>query len=89
MKRLFFAFLKLYLSIITIIGKRNFQEILKTNRKKLIPNIDSLINEFGNKKMILKILGITVQQYAHWKKLEQYVCPNSLIWLCYKRVQLR
>ena len=41
MKRLFFAFLKLYLSIITIIGKRNFKEILKTNRKKLIPNIDS------------------------------------------------
>ena len=86
MKRLFFAFLKLYLSIITIIGKRNFQEILKTNRKKLIPNIDNLINEFGNTKMILKMLGITIQQYAHWKKIEQYDCPNSLIWLCYKRV---
>ncbi|MFT3919995.1 DDE-type integrase/transposase/recombinase [Cloacibacterium sp.] len=84
-KQLFFAFLKLYLSIITIIGKTNIQEILKINRKKLIPNIDSLINEFGNKKMILKKLGITVQQYAHWKKLEQYVCPNSLIWLCYHR----
>ena len=85
-KQLFFAFLKLYLSIITIIGKRNFQEILKTNRKKLIPNIDNLINEFGNKKMVLKLLGITIQQYAHWKKIEQYACSNSLIWLCYKRV---
>ena len=43
MKRLFFAFLKLYLSIITIIGKTNFQEILKTNRKNLFPILTSLL----------------------------------------------
>lgn len=43
MKQLFFAFLKLYLSIITIIGKTNFQEILKTNRKNLFPILTSLL----------------------------------------------
>ncbi|GGP06300.1 hypothetical protein GCM10010992_25960 [Cloacibacterium rupense] len=46
-KQLFFAFLKLYLSIITIIGKRNFKEILKKFlipiKKNLFPILTTLL----------------------------------------------
>ncbi|MBE2274341.1 MAG: DDE-type integrase/transposase/recombinase [Flavobacteriales bacterium] len=86
LRRLFVGFAKLYLSFLSIFGKTNLLDMIKSHRKKLVPRIDRLVEVFQNKKLVLKFLGITANQYAHWKLQEGYACAKSMIWLCYKRV---
>ena len=79
LRRLFVGFAKLYLSFLSIFGKTNLLDMIKSHRKKLVFRIDRLVEVFQNKKLVLKFLGITANQYAHWKLQEGYACAKSMI----------
>lgn len=83
-RRLFVSFCRFYLTLMQLIGKQNLSNILKDNRKKIVPIIEHLISSIGihHKTLVLKLLNISSKQFSRWKTLEQYNCRNSLIWLC-------
>lgn len=87
-RKLFVSFCRFYLTLIHLIGKQNFNKILRENRQKVVPMIDHLISSVGisHKTLVLKFLNISSKQFSRWKTLEQYSCRKSLIWLCYKRI---
>ena len=86
LRKVFVSFCKFYFLVLNILGIKNFQKLLKNNRKILLPFIEKMISVSGNKKMVLKILKITPNQFGQWQKMQKYECRESLIWLCYKRV---
>lgn len=84
--KVFVSFCKIYFVVLNILGAKNFQNLLKNNRKIIFPFIENMISVSGNKKMVLKLLRITSNQFGQWQKMQKYECRESLIWLCYKRV---
>lgn len=86
LRKVFVSFCKFYFLVLNILGIKNFQKLLKTHRKTLLPFIEKMISDSVNKKMILKLLKISPHQFGQWQKMKKYECKESLIWLCYKRV---
>ena len=86
LRKVFVSFCKFYFVVLNILGAKNFQNLLKNNRKIILPFIENMISVSGNKKMVLKLLRITSNQFGQWQKMQKYECRESLIWLCYKRV---
>lgn len=86
LRKVFVSFCKFYFLVLNILGIKNFQKLLKNNRKILLPYIEKMISDSGDKNMILKLLKITPNQFGQWQKMKKYECKESLIWLCYKRV---
>lgn len=86
LRKAFISFCRLYFICLNILGVKNFQKLVKSNRKILLPPIENLISVSGNKRMVLKLLKISSQQFGSWQKMNKYECKESFIWLCYKRV---
>ena len=86
LRKVFVSFCRFYFLVLNVLEVKNFQKIVKNNRKILLPYIENMIEISGNKKMILKLLRISSQQFGGWQKMKKYECKESLIWLCYKRV---
>jgi transposase InsO family protein len=86
LRKMFVSFCRLYFICLNILGIKNFQKLLKNNKKTLLPYIENLIAISGNKRMVLKLLKISPHQFGSWQKMKKYECRESLIWLCYKRV---
>lgn len=66
-------------------GEGKFKKTIKDKRRVFLPFIENLINTSGNKKLILKLLKISSNQFGQWQKMKRFECKESLIWLCYKR----
>lgn len=80
----FYAFCRLYLTILEFIGKNNFEKIILQNREYVIDLILNLPIEF-NRNLVCKFLQITPHQFNIWKNNRSYRCPFSLIGYCKKR----
>ncbi|WP_027375669.1 hypothetical protein [Kaistella palustris] len=70
-RELFVAFCKLYLTILNIFGEKKFQKFIKSNYNFLTPLIGKLIEVYGNKKLVLKFLKISSNQFGQWQKNEE------------------
>lgn len=86
LRKVFVSFCRLYFLVLNIMGAKNFQNLLKNNRKIILPFVENMISVSGNSKIVLKLLKITSNQFGQWQKMQKYECRKSLIWLCYKRV---
>lgn len=84
MRRAFYAFARLYLTIIEFADRKNFEKIISQNREVIIDLIDNLPLEF-NQAIVCKFLNISVHQFKIWKNNRQFRCHSSLIGYCTKR----
>lgn len=80
----FYAFCRLYLSIIEFIGKKNFEKIILQNREAVIDLVSNLPLEF-DRNLVCKFLLITPHQFNIWKHNRLYKCALSIIGYCSKR----
>lgn len=77
---------RLYIAIITLIGKENFKKLIKSNRNIFVDLIENLGDDFPiEKKVLLRFLQISKQQYAFWLSDRKFACSKSLIGQCFKR----
>jgi transposase InsO family protein len=86
LKRIFITFCKVYLTIISFIGEKEFQKIIRKNRSRVVDMIESVPQDLINRNMLCKFLKITPQSFQIWKRYQQYYCDFSLLNLCFKRV---
>ena len=80
----FYAFCRLYLTILEFIGKKNFEKIILQNRESVIDLVSNLPIEF-NRNLVCKFLQISPHQFNIWKSNRSFKCPLSLIGYCKKR----
>ena len=88
-KKSFFAFARLYLTILDSIGKDDFQKMIRKNKYVFVDLIDNLSKAFDNKKIensICKFLRITPKMFTSWKSYRKYQCSESLSNICFKRL---
>ena len=88
-KNSFFAFARLYLTILDSIGKNDFQKMIRKNKYVFVDLIDNLSKAFDNKqieKSICKFLRITPKMFKSWKSYRKYQCSESLSNICFKRL---
>lgn len=85
-RQLFVAFCRLYLTVVKLFGENKFQKFIKSNHRILTPFIGKLVEVSEEKRMILNFLKITSNQFGQWQKMKKYECKESIIWLCYKRI---
>lgn len=80
----FYAFCRLYLTILEFIGKKNFGKIILQNKESVIELISNLPLGF-DKNLACKFLQITPHQFNIWKHNRLYKCALSVIGYCSKR----
>lgn len=77
---------RLYIILVTILGKENIRKLIKSNRNIFVDLLESLSEDFPfAKKDLLRFLMITKRQYAFWLSDRKFACNKSLIGQCFKR----
>lgn len=84
MSAAFYAFARLYLTILEFIDKDNFKKIILQNRETVIDLVDNLPVDF-DKDIICKFLQISPHQFKIWKSNRLFACSKSIIGYCTKR----
>lgn len=80
----FYAFCRLYLTILEFISKKNFEKIILQNRESVIDLVSNFPVEF-HQNLVCKFLQITPHQLNIWKSNRSFKCSFSLIDYCKKR----
>lgn len=80
----FYAFCRLYLTILEFIGKKNFEKIIMQNHESVVDLVSNLPVAF-NRNLVCKFLQITPHQFNIWKNNRFFKCPASVIGYCTKR----
>lgn len=80
----FYAFSRLYLTLLNFIEKDNFKKVILQNRESVIDLVDNLPVQF-NQNLVCKFLQITPHQFKIWKSNRRFKCPSSLIGYCTQR----
>ena len=78
MRKAFTAFCKLYLLVLSFIGKHNFQKLILQNRDLAIQLVDHLPADVLSQNMLCRFLGISPHQYKVWRTNSSYRCGSSL-----------
>lgn len=86
LKRMFVTFCKVYLTILSFIGEKEFQTIIKKNRNRVVALIENVPSSLVDRNMLCKFLRITPKSFQTWKRYQNYFCDFSLLNLCFKRV---
>lgn len=82
----FVQFGRLYLTLLSFIGKEHLKNLIKQNRQDFVNIFEQLPNDFPLcKNSILRFLHITKKQYSHWLSERASFCEKSLIGQCYKK----
>lgn len=77
---------KLYITLITLIGKENLRKIIKANRNVFADMLENMGEDFPiAKKGLLRFLMIKKQQYTFWLSDRKFACNKSLIGQSFKR----
>lgn len=77
---------RLYITLVTVLGKENIQKLIKSNRNIFVDILENLSEDFPfAKKDLLRFLMITKRQYAFWLSDRKFACNKSLIGQCFKR----
>ena len=85
-RKAFIQFARIYIVIITLIGKENFRKIIKTNRNVFVDLLENIAEDFPiAKKDLLRFLMISKHQYTFWLSDRKFACNQSLIGQCFKR----
>lgn len=80
----FYAFCRLYLTIIDFIGKKNFEKIILQNRESVIDLVSNLPVEF-DRSSVCRFLQITPHQFNIWKSNRSFRCSISIVGYCFRR----
>ena len=85
-RKAFLQFGRLYLTLISLLGKDNFRKIIKQNRNVFVELIENFSDDFPIAKQdLLRFLMISKRQYAFWLSYRKFACDLSLIGQCFKR----
>ena len=84
MSNAFYAFARLYLTILEFIDRDNFKKIILQNRETVIDLVDNLPFDF-DKDIICKFLQVSPHQFKIWKNNRLYACLLSIVGYCTKR----
>jgi len=77
---------RLYITLVTLLGKENIRKIIKANRNVFVDLIENLSDDFPiAKKDLLRFLMISNKQYAFWLNNRKFVCALPPIGQCFKR----
>ncbi len=81
----FFAFARLYLTILNFIGESNFQKLILQNKDIVLRFFQHLPAEYFHEDLLCHFLQITPHQYKIWKRNSLYSCASSFVGYCTKR----
>lgn len=85
-RKAFIQFIRIYITLITLLGKENIQRIIKSNRNIFVTLIENFSEDFPfAKKDILRFLMISKRQYLFWLSNRKFACKTSLVGQCFKR----
>ncbi|WP_162086950.1 hypothetical protein [Chryseobacterium aquaeductus] len=74
----FYAFCRLYLTILEFIGKKNFEKIILHNKEAVIDLVSNLPVGF-DRNLVCKFLQITPDQFNIWNSNHLFRCSISII----------
>jgi transposase InsO family protein len=77
--------MRLCACILSFIGEKKYQQILKKNRHNLVEVIDRVSDNLGGKDTVLRFLKIKKRTYLNWNRFQNSFCKHSLTKLCYKK----
>lgn len=80
----FFAFCRLYLTILNFIGEKNFEKIILQNRESVIDLVNNLPVSVS-KNLVCRFLRVSPHQFKIWKSNRLFRCLLSPIGYCRKR----
>ncbi len=80
----FYAFCRLYLTVINFIGRKNFEKIVLQNRESVIDLVNNLPIGF-DRNLVCKFLQVTPHQFKIWNHNRLFRCLHSVIGYCSKR----
>lgn len=81
----FFAFARLYLTILNFIGEGNFQKLILQNKTNVLRFLKHMPAEYFNEEILCHLLQITPHQYKIWKQNSLFHCSTSFVGYCTKR----
>ncbi len=85
-RKAFIQFTRIYIALITLLGKENIRKVIKANRNVFVTLIENLSEDFPiAKKDILRFLMISKRQYSFWLSDRKFACNTSLVGHCFKR----
>lgn len=85
-RKAFIQFARIYITLITLLGKENIRKIIKTNRNVFVDLIKNLSDDFPiAKNDLLRFLIISKRQYTFWLSDRKFACNQSLVGQCFKR----
>ncbi|MXS72122.1 DDE-type integrase/transposase/recombinase [Flavobacteriaceae bacterium W22] len=85
-RKAFIQFARIYITLITLLGKENIRKVIKANRNVFVTLIENLSEDFPiAKKDILRFLMISKRQYSFWLSDRKFACNTSLVGHCFKR----
>ena len=77
---------RLYVTLLTLLGKENIRKVIKMNRNVFVDLIENLSDDFPiAKKDLLRFLMISKRQYTFWLSDRKFACSQSLVGQCFKR----
>ena len=77
---------RLYITLLTLLGKENIRKVIKMNRNVFVDLIENLSDDFPiAKKDLLRFLMISKRQYSFWLSDRKFACNQSLVGQCFKR----
>jgi len=85
-KRVFVAICRLQLTVINLIGAKEFRSVMKNNRDTVVDMIGKVASVLGGSELVCRFLSINYGSYKTWKRYQAYSCPTSPLSLCFKRV---
>ncbi len=85
-KKVFVAICRLQITIINLIGIKEFRSILKNNRDTVVDMIGKVSSVLGGTELVCRVLHINYGSFKTWKRYQAYSCPTSPLRLCFKRV---
>lgn len=87
-RALFFAFCRIKIQLIEIIGKDHFRKGLRANKNKVVRLVERIKPQFGVKRLC-SFLNLTPSTYSAWKVSSFINCPSSALNLCFRKKPLQ
>ena len=85
-RRVFVAICRIQLTVINLIGHREFRSVIKNNRDTIVNLIGKVSDVLGGSELVCRVLRINYGSFKTWKRYQAYSCPSSPLRLCFKRV---
>lgn len=86
-KRIFMAYVRIKLTLVNIIGKDQWKDVIKQNFKVIYNLMLTVHSSLGvSINQLAGFLGLTPQRFQYLKRTAIYHCTNSATGLCVKQV---